>query len=131
MFRKIASMALGAMILAAPVQAAKLSPEAELAKELEGRVAGEPLRCIPYSRVQGSRIIEGVGILYRDGGRLYLNRPTAGADRLDEWDVLVTKVHGSQLCERDVVNLVDSGSRMPSGFVFLGEFVPYTKPKAD
>jgi hypothetical protein len=129
MFRKIASMALGAMILAAPVQAAKLSPEAELAKELEGRVAGEPLRCIPYHRVDSSRIIEGVGILYRDGRKLYLNRP-AGADRLDDWDVLVTKVHGSQLCARDVVNLLDSSSRMPSGFVFLGDFVPYTKVKA-
>ena len=126
MFRKIASFVLGAMMVAAPVSAAKLSPEAELAKALEGRVAGEPVRCIPYSRIQSSTIIEGVGILYRDGSKLYLNRP-AGADRLDDWDILVNKVFGSQLCERDVVNLLDSSSRMTSGFVFLGEFVPYTK----
>jgi hypothetical protein len=84
------------------------------------------VRCIPYSRIQSSTIIDGVGILYRDGSRLYLNRPE-GAQRLDDWDVMVTKVHGSQLCERDVVNLVDGGSRLPSGFVFLNEFVPYTK----
>lgn len=128
MFRKIASLALGAMIAVAPAQAAKLSPEAELAKALEGRVAGEPVRCIPYSRVQSSTIIEGVGILYRDGSKLYLNRPEGnGAERLDDWDVLVTKVYGSQLCARDVVNLVDGPSRSPTGFVFLGDFVPYTK----
>ncbi len=128
MFRKIASLLLGAMIVATPAAAAKLTPEAELTKALEGRVAGEAKRCIPLSRVQSSTIIEGVGILYRDGSKLYLNRPVSGAKSLDDWDILVTKTFGSQLCSRDVVHLVDPGSRMPSGFVFLGDFVPYTKP---
>jgi hypothetical protein len=39
----------------------------------------------------------------------------------------VTKTYGSQLCSIDVVSLYDSASRMQTGIVFLGEFVPYRK----
>ena len=57
-----------------------------------------------------------------------MNRP-AGAETLDDHDILVTRIFGSQLCDNDVVRLLDRGSRMESGAVFLGEFVPYRKVK--
>ena len=75
-----------------------------------------------------------LAILYDTGSTIYVNRPRSGRESLDQWDVLVTKTFSSDLCTPDVVQLWDSGSRMQSGFVFLGEFVPYKrapKPKRD
>ena len=60
-----------------------------------------------------------------------VNRPKGGAESLDDDDILVTKTTGSQLCSIDAVELRDRSSRMYSGFVSLGEFVPYRRPKGD
>lgn len=107
----------------------KLSGEARLAKLLEGRVAGKPVNCIRLSDVQGSEIIDRTAIVYHmSGARLFVNRPRSGASSLREDDVLVTKTYGNDLCAPDAVNLVDSTSHFPRGFVILGPFVPYGKP---
>ncbi len=53
-----------------------------------------------------------------------------GAKRLNRDDVLVTRTVGTDLCRLDVVQLLDRTSRIPRSFVSLGQFVPYTKPKA-
>ncbi|WP_106640112.1 hypothetical protein [Allosphingosinicella vermicomposti] len=108
--------------------APRLSPDQRLAKAVEGRVAGEPVSCIDHSRIRSSRIIDGTAIVYQIGNTMYVNRPV-GAEALDDWDVLVTRLHGSKLCDRDIVRLVDPNSRMLSGAVSLGEFVPYKKVK--
>ena len=116
--------------IAVPAHAARRGDaDAELRKLLAGRVAGEPVNCITLSAVTSSRIIDGRAIVYRVGGRLYVNEPRAGASRLDEDDVLVTRSFGSQLCSVDSVHLVDRTSRFPRGFVLLGKFVPYSRPK--
>jgi hypothetical protein len=122
-------VALAALIAAAaPVQAgAPMDPEARLAKALEGRVAGDPVKCIDLHRVRSTQIIDDTAILYDTGRTIYLNRPRAGADSLDRWDTLVTKLHSTELCSIDTVDLYDSAYRMQTGFVFLGEFVPYRK----
>lgn len=100
--------------------------EAELAKMLEGRVAGKPVRCLPTFAMDNSTIVDGTAIVYRSGSKLYVNRPRSGADRLDDDDILLTKLYGGQLCN-DKVDLIDRTSQMWSGFVLLGEFVPYEK----
>lgn len=101
--------------------------EAELARALEGRVAGDPVDCIGLHRVRSSRIIDGTAIVFDAGGTLYVNRPRSGADSLDDWDVMVTRPTGSRLCRVDVVQTYAPGSRMLSGIVFLGDFVPYKR----
>ncbi|HEY0621528.1 hypothetical protein [Sphingomonas sp.] len=103
--------------------------EAELSKMLEGRVAGKPVKCLPTHAMDNSTIIDKTAIVYRSGSKLYVNRPRSGADQLDDDDILLTKVFGSQLCNVDKVDLIDRGSRMWSGFVLLGDFVPYEKVK--
>ena len=108
-------------------QAARLSPEQKLAKALEGREAGEPVKCIPLRDIRSSRIIAGTAILYDTGRTLYVNTPPGGAKFLRADQILVTDTHSSELCDIDFVQLLDPGSRMPSGSVGLGEFVPYTK----
>lgn len=116
--------ALGAPAMAAEQRSER--GEEQLARALEGRVAGEPVDCIASSRIRSTRIINRTAIVYDTGRTLYVNRPN-GARSLDNWDVLVTKQSTPQLCSIDVVSLYDPGSRMQSGVVFLNEFVPYEK----
>lgn len=104
---------------------------AELAKAVEGRTAGEPVDCLNLRDIRSTKIISRTAIVYETlGGTIYVNTPTGGASSLDKWDVLVTNTHSSRLCDYDIVRLYDATSRMHSGFVNLGEFVPYRKPKA-
>lgn len=98
--------------------------EAELARMLEGRTAGEPKRCLSNFERRGLRVIDGTAFVFESGGVLYVNRP-AGARFLDWSDVPVFKTWGGQLCERDSVELRSSASLMPGPILFMGEFVPY------
>ena len=127
--RTLVLLALGGLVTASgPAQAdPRQNAEAKLAKALEGRVAGEPVDCINLRRVRSSRIIDRTAILYDAGGTLYLNRPRAGAESLDHWSTLVTKLNSSQLCSIDVVRLYDSTAHFQTGLVFLDKFVPYEK----
>ena len=129
--RKLIMLALGGVLAATAPVHAKTAPdgEAKLAKALEGRVAGSPVDCVNMRNVRSTRIIDGVGILYDAGSTVYLNRPRSGAESLDKWDTLVTKLYSSQLCSIDTVHLYDTSSRMQTGFVFLGDFVPYRRAK--
>ncbi|WP_404482597.1 hypothetical protein [Novosphingobium sp. BL-52-GroH] len=124
-----ATFAVGAALLAAPAVDArtKLTGEEKLAKMLEGREAGKPVNCIPYSQTQNTTVIDKTAIVYRVGSTLYVNRPT-NVDRLDDDDVMVTKLYTSQLCHLDTVQLHDrTAGFMWNGFVGLNDFVPYRK----
>ena len=120
-----------ALALTAGASAAhpRQTPDQQLEKALAGRVAGRPTTCINLSNVNSTTIIDGKAILYRVGGRLYVNVPRSGASVLRDDDILVTQTIGSQLCSIDTVRLVDRASRFPRGFVALGDFVPYSLPK--
>lgn len=131
LFSLLAAMAVTG--LSAPAAAAgdrEAKAQARLTKALEGRVAGEPVRCISLSNVWSTEIIDNQAILYKAaGGRVYVNTPRFGREFLDDDDILVSESWGSQLCNLDKVRLVNRGARFETGFVGLGEFVPYTKPK--
>ncbi|AIT80588.1 hypothetical protein [Novosphingobium pentaromativorans] len=128
MQKVLAAVAVAATLLAAPVADArtKLTGEEQLAKMLDGREAGKPVNCIPSYMAQDTRVIDKTAIVYRVGRTLYVNRPS-NADSLDDDDILVTKLHSSQLCRLDTVQLHDRGSHFWNGFVGLQDFVPYTK----
>ncbi|MEQ8311911.1 MAG: hypothetical protein RIA72_14535 [Sphingopyxis sp.] len=128
----IPALIAAAALAATPAAARdKSDPEAQLAKMLEGRVAGEPQKCIALSSVSSSQIIDETAIVYRIGNTLWVNRPEGGARSLDDDDILVTRTTGSQLCNIDTVELRDRSSRMYAGFVSLGDFVPYRRAKTD
>jgi hypothetical protein len=71
----------------------------------------------------------------QDGGRLqigrtyYVQRPRAGADQLDDDDILVTRLTTSELCSIDTVQLHDRVTGFWHGFLTLDKFVPYAKPR--
>ena len=131
MTRKLLPLLIAGIALAAgPAQAReRLSPEAELARALEGRVAGEPVNCINLRSVRGSSVIRGTALLYDAGGVIYVNRPRAGADQLDDWSTQVSRPFGNRLCSIDPVQLIDLTTGSFRGVVFLDEFVPYRRAR--
>jgi hypothetical protein len=127
--RKIAiALAAATALFAGPALQAKdkLTPEQRLDKMLEGREAGTPRSCISNFDTRDMTILDGVAIVYRSGSTLYVNRP-ANAKDLDDDDVLVTRLTGSQFCRLDIVHTYDRSSRFPNGFISLGDFVPYRR----
>jgi hypothetical protein len=100
--------------------------EAMLAKMLEGRTAGEPVKCISALNSNRIRVIDHVGIVYDAGHTIYVAR-TTNPDQLDHWEVPVIERFGSQLCTNDIMRTVDRGSGHITGALFLDDFVPYTR----
>ena len=121
-------LAAGAAMLAGPALQAKerLTGEQELAKLLEGREAGEPVSCIPLARASDARIIDKTAIVYDSGRTIYVNRPRF-AESLDDDDIMVTRLHTSQLCRLDTVRMHDRSGHFFTGFVGLEDFVPYRR----
>ena len=132
--RKLAaSLAAGSLLLAGVAADAKprLTPEQALAKKLEGRVAGKPVDCIYMPRVMQTQIFDRTAIAYDAGNTIWVNRPDAGAGILDDNDIMLTTPFGSQLCRIDMVRMIDRTAGFWRGTVGLGQFVPYTKVKAE
>jgi len=125
-----ASLVAGAVVLAGPAALAKpkLTPQEQLDKRLEGRVAGKPVDCIYLPTVSGSQVYDKTAIVYDTGRTLYVQKPKVGVDSLRSDDVLVTRLTGSQLCAIDTIQLRDRTSGFWRGFVGLDKFIPYTKP---
>jgi hypothetical protein len=123
-------MIIAALLTTTPAMAKKPAArgEAALAKLLEGRVAGKPVRCLPLQTVRGTQVFDNAAIVYRgNNDTLFVNR-TQGAQFLDRDDILVSRVTGTQLCRLDSIRLLDRMTRMDSGFAVLDDFIPYTKP---
>lgn len=100
--------------------------EAQLAKMLEGRTAGQPTSCITPLRPNDLRIMDHIGVVYDAGDTIYVARAT-DPRVLSRNDVVVIQRFGSQLCRQDVIRTVDRYQGFTTGVVFLEDFVPYTR----
>lgn len=124
-----AVLALSALaVLAAPV-AAQDEPdrEAELAGVLESwQPSGPPERCLNVRRANVLRVINRTAIVYRLGGRLYVNRPVGGAEYLDRRDSVVSRRGGYLLCAGEMIELTDPYSGIVR-LVTVGSFEPYRR----
>ena len=136
MFKRLALSAAAIGLLAAPAAHADehegadkemTKGEKRLAKMLEGRVAGEPERCI---RTIGSRSItqiDDTALVYKRGDTIWVNY-TKTPDAIDDMDYLVIrKFSSTQLCKTDQVETYSRGGDFFSGVIFLDDFVPYRK----
>ena len=125
---KIFFVGIAALMLTAPLLAAA-TPEEEIAKALAGRTAGPSTDCIIQHEISSTQIVARTAILYEmRNGTIYLNRPETGANFLHRDYALVTDTHSNQLCNIDIVRLLDPVARFESGSVGLGRFVPYPRP---
>lgn len=100
--------------------------EKRLAKALEGRVAGEPVKCLDLNRITSSTIYDRTAIVYKVGSTLYVNRPKNGLNSLRSNDIMVTRTNINQICDIDTIQMRDQTGFM-TGVVFLDTFVPYEK----
>lgn len=106
----------------------KLTPEQQLAKLIAGREAGKPVSCISLDDTRNMTVLDKTAIVYGSGSVIWVNRPR-NAEHLDSDDIMVTHPTGGQLCSLDMVHTVDRAGQFPTGFLSLGEFVPYRKVK--
>ncbi|MEL6529007.1 MAG: hypothetical protein AAGK01_03770 [Pseudomonadota bacterium] len=101
--------------------------EKELAEMLEGRVAGEPQRCIRTRLNDRLRVIDKTAYVYGNGRTIYVQR-TRNPDHIDRDDILISRrFNASQLCRLDVVTTADRLAGIFTGAVFFEDFVPYTR----
>ncbi|HEX4846533.1 MAG TPA: hypothetical protein VFV30_00190 [Novosphingobium sp.] len=124
----IALCAASAALLAGPAIEAKpkLTPQQELEKMLEGREPGKPTSCISSFDTREMRVLDKTAIVYGWGNTIWVNRPK-NAEHLDDDEIMVIRTNGSQLCSLDIVHTVDRTGGFTTGFISLGEFVPYRK----
>ncbi len=105
--------------------------EERLAGLLEGRVAGEPQRCIRTRLNDQVTVIDKTAIVYGRGKTIYVQR-TRNPNRIDDHDVLVTRrFNATQVCRLDIVKTVDRLNGFFTGAMFYEDFVPYTRVEDD
>lgn len=126
----LALSAAALVVSGSALAASKDDPSAELAKVLEGRVAGPPVTCINLPQAQGHRVIDHTAIVFDFGSTIYVNYPRGSANSLSSDDILLTKTFGTQLCKLDIVRMIDRTGGFPKSFVSLGPFIPYKRPVA-
>lgn len=124
----LAATAGACALLAAPLVAKEGNErgEAELAKLLEGRVAGEPVKCLSQHERDSLTVIDDTAFVFRDGDTLYVNRPN-GARFINWSDIPVFRPFGSQYCALDQVEMRDRSSLIGGPVLTLTEFVPYRR----
>lgn len=111
----------------AEISAAQSKGEAELAKLLEGRVAGTPTSCINGMSNQRMRTIDGTAYVYGAGRTIWVQR-TRDPAQIDDRDTLVVvRVGTNQMCRFDQMTTVDRFNGMFTGVVFFEDFVPYIR----
>lgn len=128
--RFILAGALAAMSYTASAVAPQTGEEA-LAGVLKDRTAGKPVECIALRRVRDSHIVDGTAILFNVGGVLYVNKPASGGQSLSKSKAMLIRLHSSELCRGQTIQLLDAGANMPSGFEQLGEFIPYRESRPE
>lgn len=123
--------ALGAAALADDQPAAPTKGEAELAKLLEGRVAGEKIECMPPARNTPSITIPQTAIVYgrSNSSVIYVQR-TQTPQMIDR-DSFLVSLSGQQnrFCRMDQFNVVGRAAGLPIGAVVFDHFIPYTRVK--
>ena len=119
------ALAVSAAPLAAQDQTREERAEQAFQELVEGRTAGEPIRCISTFQSNRLRVEEYVGLVYERGDTIWVAR-ARNPRSLDRWDVPVIERYGSRLCTNDVMRTIDRTSGMFSGALTLGDWVPYT-----
>lgn len=100
-----------------------------LNKQIAGKVAGAPQRCISDFRADNMIRVSDDILLYRVSGNLvYRNNLRGGCPGLArDSDIVVTEQFGSQKCSGDLLRLVDRTSGIQGPVCSLGDFIPYRK----
>ena len=115
--------------------AAALTPKQieTLDKQLTGKEAGEPIKCLPsYRTTETIRVSDRI-LLYRANRNLVYRNDLRGScpGLARDSDIMVVRQFGSSTCSGDFFHLVDRSSGIRGPTCVFGEFVPYRKPAGD
>lgn len=74
--RDLIACCIGALLLSTTTaqSAPRLHPEQQLARILQGRVAGKPVNCVDLQNIRSTQIIDRTAIVYGAGSTIYVNR---------------------------------------------------------
>jgi hypothetical protein len=97
---------------------------------LKDRVAGDPVACIPRTRLRRSTAASDDVLLYDDGSVVYVNTPYLGCPRARD-NTMISQTPVGRLCSGDIVLVQDLRINVPLGSCALSEFVPYRKVKTE
>ncbi len=101
----------------------------DLAKALDGKVAGDPVSCIPAWHSNELRALGDNTLVVKVNRNLVYRNTLSNACRgLAQGDTLVMTLHSSQYCRGDIARVVNLPSGMMSGTCALGDWVPYRTP---
>ena len=109
------------------------SPSGQRAYEslISGRLAGQPISCLPTYHQNDLSIIDGRSIAFRSTARTsYLVRLTPGCELLDagHYALLSRQFGGSQLCRGDIQQVTDLTNHITVGSCTVEAIIPYTRP---
>lgn len=96
---------------------------------LKDRVAGDPVQCIPRTRLRRSTAASDDVLLYDDGSTVYVNTPYLGCPRARD-NTMISSTPIGRLCSGDIVQVQDLRINVPLGSCALGAFVPFKQVKS-
>lgn len=102
--------------------------QAALQKLIGGKIAGQPITCLPHYRADDMVRIDDSTVAFRQGSTVYVNHLKGECSHLkDSFYALVT--HGSRigLCNGDIAQVRDVSTGTIVGGCALGDFTPYSK----
>ena len=100
-----------------------------LERNLAGRSAGEPRRCVPAVQGVSLNAVDRRTIVYDTPGTLYVSRLRADCPGLRPDSAIVVEAYGDQYCANDRIRALEPGTTIPGPICLLGEFVPYRRPR--
>jgi hypothetical protein len=124
--------ALASCTTAAPQSMRTAQGQQEYEALLAGKVAGNPISCVPSYRADDMIRIDEQTIAFRDGSsRVYVAHMRGPCSNLTSGNyALVTKSFGSGgLCSGDIARVVDTSNNITVGSCAFGDIIPFTRPK--
>jgi hypothetical protein len=123
--------ALGACA-AGPQPGRTAEAQAKLDSLLAGKVASQPISCLPHYSAKDMTVIDDGTIVFKNGRTVYRNDFQGGAcSNLGRGHyALVTSTPGSGLCRGDIADVRDLSAGISVGSCVLGDFVPYSAPRS-
>ncbi|HEX8644093.1 MAG TPA: DUF6491 family protein [Allosphingosinicella sp.] len=100
-----------------------------LARDLAGRSAGEPRRCVPAVQGVSLNAVDRRTLVYDTPGTLYVSRLRTDCPSLRPDSTIVVEAYGDQYCANDRIRALDPGTTIPGPLCLLGEFTPYRRPR--
>ena len=124
-----------AILLTGCAHAGQSTTEAPLGEKAQAALETfEPVgtrSCINLRTVRSTRIVDDTAIIYEvSADRWFVNRPSGGrCAALQPGRALVTRLTTGNLCNVDIVRVIDPPSPMDYGSCALGPFIEYRKKK--